>query len=174
MDLPVEYAHARLPANYEAAKQAIASLVQIDECQNWADKAAAMASYAKQANDLELEDYARRVRLRALQRCGELIKAVPTARGANQNFIPGNGNKVTGRWETAQNAGLSKRQVETAMNLANIPAEQFEQHVERTPAPTIAEMQALIEKNYSSNLPPYEGPKRCPTCGEIIRQRLTE
>ena len=32
-------ANARLPANYEQAKQALAECVSIDECKTWADKA---------------------------------------------------------------------------------------------------------------------------------------
>jgi hypothetical protein len=36
---------AKLPRNYEEAKTAIASCYKIDECLNWADKAAALASY---------------------------------------------------------------------------------------------------------------------------------
>ena len=40
---------ARLPRTYEAARAALAECQQLDECKDWADKAAALASYAKQA-----------------------------------------------------------------------------------------------------------------------------
>ena len=40
---------ARLPAAYEAASRAIAECERIDECKDWSDKAAALASYARQA-----------------------------------------------------------------------------------------------------------------------------
>ena len=54
---------ARLPVNYEAAKTALATCEQIDECKDWADKAMALAAYARQANDDELLHTARRIRL---------------------------------------------------------------------------------------------------------------
>ena len=52
--LSVSSANARFPATYESAKAALANCVRLDECKDWADKAAALASYAKQANDEEL------------------------------------------------------------------------------------------------------------------------
>ncbi len=42
---------ARLPRSYEEAKKAIAECARLDECAEWADKAAAIASYARQADD---------------------------------------------------------------------------------------------------------------------------
>ena len=46
---------AKLPATYEAAKTALMECDRIDECMAWADKMAALASYAKQIEDEELE-----------------------------------------------------------------------------------------------------------------------
>ena len=46
-----ELPEARLPVSYEAARTALANCAQVDECKDWADKALALASYAKQAND---------------------------------------------------------------------------------------------------------------------------
>lgn len=39
---------AKLPETYKAALEAIKRCVEIDECQEWADRHAAMASYARQ------------------------------------------------------------------------------------------------------------------------------
>ena len=44
-------AHAKLPAIYEQAKAAITECARIDECQEWANKAEALGSYARQAED---------------------------------------------------------------------------------------------------------------------------
>src|SRR5262245_38639552 len=49
--LPAGFTAAQLPAAYEAAKDALAKCDQVDECKDWADKAAAIASYARQAHD---------------------------------------------------------------------------------------------------------------------------
>ena len=71
-----------LPANYERAKNALSQCVSIDECKDWSDKAAALASYAKQAKDDSLHKMALRIQGRAVRRCGELLKQVEPARGA--------------------------------------------------------------------------------------------
>ena len=64
---------ARLPANYEAAKRALSQADRVDECKTWADKAQALASYAKQAGDKTLFDYAKRIQARAIRRAGQLL-----------------------------------------------------------------------------------------------------
>lgn len=60
MNLPAQITghSASLPATYEAARTALSECARIDECQGWADKAAALASYAKQADDKQLENMA--------------------------------------------------------------------------------------------------------------------
>jgi hypothetical protein len=79
-DLP-NIADARLPATYESAKRALAECSRIDECQDWADKAAALASYARQARDDTLFSFATRIKARALDRCGELLRQIPASSG---------------------------------------------------------------------------------------------
>jgi hypothetical protein len=85
MQLPAEIAEAvaaaRLPKVYEQAKQALAKCERIDQCKEWADKAAALASYARQAEDVELENNARRIRLKAVRRMGELLREIKPSRG---------------------------------------------------------------------------------------------
>ena len=79
-------ADARLPATYESAKQALAECSRIDECQNWADKAAALASYARQARDDTLFCFATRIKARALNRCGELLRQIPRAQAGGRKL----------------------------------------------------------------------------------------
>jgi hypothetical protein len=68
---------APLPAIYENAKVALAECERIDECQNWANRAEALASYARQANDDDLRRMADRIQARAIYRAGELLKQIP-------------------------------------------------------------------------------------------------
>jgi hypothetical protein len=75
-------ADARLPESYKQALAALEACDRIDECRTWADKAAAMASYARQAKNHSLEHYAQRIRLRAVRRMGELLKEIPAGQGA--------------------------------------------------------------------------------------------
>src|SRR4249920_1073731 len=72
---------ARLPVRYATACSALAECAALDECQAWADKAEAMASYARQARDDTLRKMADRIQARAIRRCGELLKQVPASAG---------------------------------------------------------------------------------------------
>lgn len=69
---------ADLPERYQAATQALAECTRIDECKDWADKAQALASYARQAQDDTLEKHALRIRARAIRRAGELLRTFQT------------------------------------------------------------------------------------------------
>lgn len=123
---------ARLPASYEAAKTALAECSRIDECQEWADKAEALASYAKQAKDEGLRRLADRIQARAVRRCGELYKQLESKQGARTDL-----GTVPTRSSAAESAGLSERQRKTALRVANVPAEEFEAAVESENPPTI-------------------------------------
>jgi hypothetical protein len=74
----IRVSDARLPATYEQAKAALAQCSRIDECQEWANKAEALASYARQADDDTLRKLADRIQGRAVRRCGELLKLYQT------------------------------------------------------------------------------------------------
>ena len=67
---------AALPERYEAAKTALANCTKIDDCKDWADKAAALASYAHQSKARELENNCRRIRARATRHLGELLREI--------------------------------------------------------------------------------------------------
>jgi hypothetical protein len=140
---PVE--SAQLPALYESAKIALSECSRIDECQQWADKAAAMASYAKQSKDETLHRYADRIKARAITRCGELLKAIQPANGANQNIKEGALPNVT-REQAAADAGLSEHQRKTALRVANVDPEVREALIESDNPPTITALADLGKK----------------------------
>lgn len=139
---------ARLPETYEVAKAALAHCVHIDECRDWADKAAALASYAKQANDDELMKMATRIRDRAIRRAGELLKQIEPQQGTRTDLQPtgGTDSKLT-RTEMARRAGMSDRQQVTAIRVANVPEDEFEAQVESDNPPTVT---ALAEQGKKS------------------------
>jgi hypothetical protein len=128
---------ARIPQTYANAKSALYTCASIDECQEWADKAAALASYAKQAEDEELMKMAIRIRDRAIRRAGELLKQIEPQRGANQNIGGDASTKVLTRKEAASDAGMSRDQMHTALRVASIPADEFERQVEGPTPPTV-------------------------------------
>lgn len=137
---------ARLPANYERACQALAECSRADECQDWADKAAALASYAKQADDESLHHYADRIKARAIRRGGELLKQVEPAK--NQYDASARvGALPSTRTAAAESAGLSEHQRKTMLRVASVPEGDFERQVESENPPTIT---ALAEQGKKS------------------------
>lgn len=132
-------ANAQLPATYQNAKNALSECVQIDECVTWADKAAALASYAKQANDDEMMKMATRIRDRAIRRAGELLKQIEPGQGARD------GKREVGthpplRQEVAAKAGMSPHQAKQAVRVANVPQEDFDRQVESANPPTVTKL----------------------------------
>lgn len=131
---------ASLPKSYEAAKAALANCVSIDECKDWADKAAALASYAKQANDEEMMRQSTRIRDRAIRRCGELLKQIEPAKGGRPSETRAVGDPSFSRKEAAAGAGISPRQAKQAIRVANVPVEDFERQVESSNPPTVTKL----------------------------------
>lgn len=143
-----------MPEKYQAAKEALSQCERIDECKDWADKSAALASYAKQSGDETLQHIAMRIRDRAIRRCGELLKEFEKSHGANQNIGDGVDTKVT-RKSAARDAGLSERQAVTAIRVANVPEDSFESQVESDKPPTVTALAKQGKKAFSGK-PVYE------------------
>ena len=80
-------------------------------------RAAALASYAKQANDDQLERTATRIRARAIRRAGELLKQFD-GKGNNQHAV-GDHGKLSQR-EAAEQAGMSEHKQLQAVRVAYI------------------------------------------------------
>lgn len=137
----ISVAQARLPQAYEQAKAALANCASIDECQTWANKAEALASYAKQADDDTLRKQADRIQARAVRRCGELLKTFSNER-ARTDLDKG---ALTQR-QAASDAGMSVHQERQAVRLSNLPVEEFEAAVESEAPPTVTELAEMGKK----------------------------
>jgi hypothetical protein len=134
-------ANARLPATYETAVAAIVKASKVDECHDWANKAEAMASYARQSRDDVLYKMAIRIQSRATKRCGELLAQVPAAKGARTDIEPRTvGDTKLTRASAATSAGMSKRQKDTALRVAAVPHADFERQVESDDPPTVTKL----------------------------------
>jgi hypothetical protein len=138
--LAIPTAHAPLPATYEKAKATLAACVRIDECKDWHDKAAALASYAKQAKDDELRQMAVRIQARAIHRAGELLKEIEPGQGARDGKRQEGDLPPLTRTQAAENAGLSEHQRKTALRIAGLSREEFESAIESFSPPTITEL----------------------------------
>jgi hypothetical protein len=132
---------AKLPGLYETAVVAIAECAKIDECKSWADKMEALASYARQSDDERLMRFAMRIRARAIDRVGEILRSFPDSSGKRTDLEPGAAADT--RFGAAHEAGLSKRQAITALRVNNVPRDVFEELVESDSPPTISALAEL-------------------------------
>ena len=133
--------NATLPESYESAKLALIHCSKLDECKDWADKAQALASYARQSEDKEMETTAQRIRARAIRRCGELLKEVEKSQGGRPSKTSAaSDTSFETRKDVAQEAGMSKRQAVTAIRVANVPADVFEDLTESAKPATVTEL----------------------------------
>ena len=83
---------------------ALSRCAKMDECKSWADKAEALSSYAKQANDNTLHRLADRIQARAIRREGELLEEIEAA--TNQHDISGGAGAAGG---ISRNSVLPRR-----------------------------------------------------------------
>lgn len=141
----ISVANARLPATYEAAKIALAECESIDECKDWADKAQALASYARQSEDQALEKLAFRIRARAIRRAGELLKTYNIQGARTDQPLADARQKSQG--DAAKDAGLSEYQAKTAVRVANVPVDDFVAAVESDTPPTTSDLAAKGTKH---------------------------
>lgn len=135
---------AKLPATYVKAKDALAKCDELDECQEWSNKAQALASYAKQAKDDSLERMAMRIHARAVRRCGELLKQIPANVGRPQENRAG-AHPIT-RTEAAEAAGLSDSQKKQALRVASVPEKRFEAEIESAKPATVSTLARIGTK----------------------------
>lgn len=117
---------APLPLNYEAAKIALKACVDVDEAKEWADRATAIASYARQIQDRSLHDLAKRVELRAIRRLGELI---------GDDAGP------------ARELGMTKWRIRGARKIAALPLHEFEAAIENPRVPSFSEFSNTLIKS---------------------------
>jgi hypothetical protein len=135
-------APARMPELYRIAVVAVEQCAKIDECKTWADRMEALSSYARQAHDERMHDYAKRIQARAMLRAGEILKEIEPSKGGpppNEETRVGADTSLT-RTQAATEIGLSHRQRNTALRIASIPPEEFEAAVESDKPPTVTEL----------------------------------
>lgn len=154
---------AKLPATYERAKIALSDCSSIDECKDWADKMAALASYAKQADDDSMRKMAERIQARAIRRAGELLKQIEKQNksGINQYSEPSMGAHTRlSRKQAAEEAGMSKNQKDNALRVATIPEDTFNALVDSEKPPTVTKLAEMGTQKRGKPIIDLKG--RCP------------
>jgi hypothetical protein len=152
----IDIASARLPATYEQAKAALASCERIDECKTWANKAEALASYARMADDDSLRRLSDRIQARAVRRMGELLKQFD-AQGQRTDTLREGALPKCSQAQAAEDVGISEHQRKQAVRVANVPALKFEAAIESERPATVT---ALAEMGKKARAVPPEDFKR--------------
>ena len=132
-------ATVRLREDYVADRKELAECDRVDKCGDWVDRAAALASYAKEVKDQALEAMAQRIGARAIRRAGQLLRQVepgPGTRDGNREA----GAHTPSQGEVAKAAGFSDHQTKQALRVAAVPAADFERQVESPTPPTVTEL----------------------------------
>jgi hypothetical protein len=165
-------ANAKLPEKYQTAKLAIAECEHIDECKDWADKAEALASYAKQAGDLSLLVMAQRIQARAIRRCGDLLLEIQASTGGRPPKTR-EGARPSSRKDAAEEAGLSTHQRKTAVRVARVPTDEFEAAVESEEPPTVTQLASRgTRKQEEEEEPTFDLQGRDPEDFKLATQAL--
>jgi hypothetical protein len=146
--------HARLPEAYQNAKQQLAFCRRVDECKTWADKAAALASYARQAKDKTLLNHALRIQARATRRAGQLLELFKLKQSPGRPKKNGSGAQPHSQKDTARKHGMSKHQERTAKRAAKISDEAFDAAVESDDPPTQEQLSQMGAKKQERPSPP--------------------
>ena len=117
-------------ARYDAACRALAEARSIDEVKDIRDQAIAMAAYARQAKNRDLEADAVEIRMRAMRRLDQLRQAQKETVGLNQGAVPGKtglrGNPVLDPRPTLASQGIDKNLAHQARALGALSEEEFE------------------------------------------------
>jgi len=107
---------------YDAARAALEKAHTVDEVKDIRDKAEALRVYAKQAADVDMQNWAAEIRIRAERRAGVLLKEMPKQHGAR-----GAGKKVESpRATPLSELGITKTQSSKWQRLADAPVSEFE------------------------------------------------
>lgn len=123
---------------YDAMVTAIAECHRVDEVKDLANKAQALALYARQAQNVDAERKATAVRLRAERRAGELFKELertsPQEKANIANAVMGHDVPATVAAtseyrEALERTQTSERTAQRWQELATVPNDVFEKHL---------------------------------------------
>jgi len=91
---------------YDAARMALAECARIDDAADIRDKAAALAAYARQRDDNDMECWVREIHLRACVRIGELVRELDTADGGRPCKNPSEQPEEFSKQQALADAGI--------------------------------------------------------------------
>ena len=131
-----------VPVEYEAACKALQACIDIDEAKYWADKADALAAWAKVYRDDKVGRQAKQLKLLAYRRIGELARELRPQGSAGSGKII-DGKKLRGRLKGPKSLlrehGMPSGLANAATRLSRLPKSKFDEIVNQPvpPAPTL-------------------------------------
>lgn len=121
-----------VPLEYETAVKSLAACTTLDESKYWADKADALAAWAKIYHSREAELKAKQLKLHAYRRMGELAQDLRPSKVGR----PRNDQERSTADDLLRSHGLSITGSRAARRLAHIPQRQFDKLLKEPQAPT--------------------------------------
>src|ERR1700752_4695250 len=118
--------HPKVPIEYNEAVQALKQCISIDEAKYWDDKSEALAAWAKICHDKDALLQARRLKLHAYRRMGELAGELHPVTHTNK----------PGAVRALRRLGLSQGAATAARRIAQLPERQFDKMLADPIAPS--------------------------------------
>lgn len=129
--LSIAQAHAVMPLElYEAVVKALDACRSLEDTRHWDNKADALAAWAKIHNSTEAEIQAKRLKLHAYRRMGELA--------AELRPLPKGARGQNGPVSLLLEHGLTRGRANAARLISRLPEEKFQELLARPVAPTTA------------------------------------
>lgn len=125
-----------MPIEYEQACKFLDQCIELDDAKYWSDKSDALAAWAKIYHDEDAARKAKRLKLKAYRRMGELAAELYPRKW--NKVGAGLGGALPGPIKALKAAGLKQHEADWASALAKVPAEKFNRAVSspRPPAPS--------------------------------------
>jgi hypothetical protein len=113
-----------------------------------------------------------RIQARAVRRMGELLKEFPSAPGQRSDLPNLAGGPARSRTEAARGAGISRHQGWQAVQVANVPAPEFEAAVETDKPATVTALATTgtkVREVQEKSPGKFDSEKNC---GDGVRRKM--
>ena len=130
-----------VPIQYEQAVKALSECISLDEVKLWSDKSDALAAWAKIYHDKTVDRTAKKLKLHAYRRMGELAREIRPNRSRNGT------TDHRGPKSALIESGLNKHNADAALRLSRMKESEFKRIISSPRLPT---PRAIVETRLSA------------------------